>query len=531
MMAMKGLKRHGVKAWLAVTLLFALLLLPGNTSWAHALLLDSNPGDQQVLTHSPSVIWLRFSEPLQEGLFQIRLFNAQGKKITLSPQLDPHDPSRVVSAIPSLPNGTYTVSWNVVSEDGHPVAGAISFSVGHASSAKKAPLLAQDAHPLNWLSTSWHFISETALLLLGGLNWAAMWFSRNGFPSMKTLIRRKKRQIWLLFCVVLVDGILYVKTLPALDWTSGTMWLTSLKYHNVQMILGQLLLLLLLALPDMVEGWYLAVWLFLIFSFAFGGHVWSTSDFWTAWFLREVHTGAIALWLGILTYLILLYRLKREENLVLDERVLHSEVFHLASASALTILITGLWMVSVQSDWHLVIHGITLWISLLWGKLALFVVMLVIALVQTIIGRKKQVYNRFLLRIEWLIGVLVLFLGVWLSHSAFPAPIQRYDQILISHRQKAQVEIARLQTGRQPITVKLPLHSPEPERMTVRVSAPDHQVKFPSVPLKRNGSHQYTGTIPFTFSGTWRINIEAEYTDGTYGEWKDQVEIRGGEGP
>ncbi|MBH8608629.1 copper resistance protein CopC [Thermoactinomyces sp. CICC 10521] len=523
---MKRQQQHKITFGIVAILLFALSLLPGNTVLAHASLLDSSPGDHQILSRSPSFLRLHFSEPLQEGLYQVRLLDAQGKQIPLSPRTDRRDASRIITPLPSLPKGTYTVSWNVVSGDGHSVAGALTFSVGHPSPDQSAPLPTQKSASVNWLSTGWHFISETAVLLLGGLNWAVFLFSLHT-PSVKNRLGKKKSWLLLLFLVILADGILYMQTLAAGVGTEVA-WLTLLKSHYIQMIAGQLLLLLLLALPNMVEGWYLAVWLLLICSFAFGGHVWSVPDFWPALFLRIIHTGAIALWLGILAYLILLYRLKRTENITLNERVLHSEVFHLASTSALSILITGVWMVTVQSDWRLVPHG-GLWSALLWSKLTLFGLMLLIGLVQTINGRKKGTYRRSLLWLEWLAGVTVLFLGVWLSHSAYPAPIQRYDKILLSQEQKAQVTIARLQTGRQPIAVKLPPNSPEPERVTVQVSVTDRQVKFAPVLLQKKGSNEYSGTVSFTFNGKWRIYIEAEYPDGTYGEWKDEVEVQGGE--
>ncbi|MDN4592363.1 copper resistance CopC/CopD family protein [Polycladomyces subterraneus] len=528
---MKWLQPRGLKAFFLVTLLFALLFVPRTNCWAHAFLLESNPKDQQVLAHSPSQFWLRFSEPLQQGLFQIRLFDAQGREIDIEPHLDTKDPTRVVSSISSLPNGTYTIAWNVVSEDGHPVGGAITFSVGHPSDTKINPTFSTSSHFINWLSTVWHFLSETAILLIGGLKWVAQWFSRHRLPDLSSLVQRKTIRNWFLFCIVLIDGVLYVQTLPSLRWGASETWIALMDSHYIQMILVQLFLLMLVALPNMIEGWYLAIWLLLILSFAMGGHVWGTSHFWAAWLLRELHIVSIALWLGILTYLVLLYRWKRKENAFPDEKLLYSDVFFLASSSAMILFITGLWMVSVQSDWHKVIRTFTVWTSLLWVKITLFMVMLLIALVQTMMGRIKQTYNRFLLQLEWLIGVLVLFAGVWLSHSTFPIPVQHYEKTLISQQKTIRVEIAHLQVGHQPITVQFPFNSPIPERVTVQLSVPDKQVRLPSIVLKeKEEPHQYVGSVPFSFSGDWQIEIEAEYPDGTYNEWKDHVEIQGGEG-
>ena len=42
-------------------------------------------------------------------------------------------PSTTVSLPDGMANGTYVMSWRVISADGHPVAGSVLFSVGAAS--------------------------------------------------------------------------------------------------------------------------------------------------------------------------------------------------------------------------------------------------------------------------------------------------------------------------------------------------------------------------------------------------------------
>ncbi|MGW4059867.1 copper resistance CopC/CopD family protein [Amycolatopsis sp. NPDC004747] len=123
-----------------VLALLLLVLVPGTAS-AHAVLLATTPGNWQVVDASPHEISLRFNEPVDVGLAEIRLLGPRGDAVEGLPRpTHPGEQRDVVTvAVPNaLATGTHTVTYRVVSADSHPVQGAFSFSVGQPTRTSDA---------------------------------------------------------------------------------------------------------------------------------------------------------------------------------------------------------------------------------------------------------------------------------------------------------------------------------------------------------------------------------------------------------
>src|SRR5918992_1287695 len=83
---------------------------------AHALLVRSTPAANAVLAQPPVQVEIFFSEPLEEGLSSIRVFDSNNLSVDAGDvRVDPSDPTRLTVTLHSLPNGVYTVTWQVVS--------------------------------------------------------------------------------------------------------------------------------------------------------------------------------------------------------------------------------------------------------------------------------------------------------------------------------------------------------------------------------------------------------------------------------
>lgn len=123
------------------TALLLTLASPAAPAAAHAWLVDSSPAEGSVLELPPTEIRLQFNESVTpvESSFQL----ISGSELI---QLEPKHEGNVLSAaLPeSLPDGSYLAAWRVVSSDGHPVGGAISFTVGTASEEPPPPLSGHD---------------------------------------------------------------------------------------------------------------------------------------------------------------------------------------------------------------------------------------------------------------------------------------------------------------------------------------------------------------------------------------------------
>ncbi|AWZ05611.1 MULTISPECIES: copper resistance protein CopC [unclassified Streptomyces] len=103
---------------------------------AHAALTASDPGDGAVVAAAPAQITLSFSEGVAMNGDSIRVLDPQGKRVDTGELRDlcSGNTIRYGTALrPGLPDGTYTVAWQAISADSHPIAGAFTFSIGAPS--------------------------------------------------------------------------------------------------------------------------------------------------------------------------------------------------------------------------------------------------------------------------------------------------------------------------------------------------------------------------------------------------------------
>lgn len=130
--------RLGTATLLRLLLITAALLgtvLTG-TANAHAALTGSNPKDGAVLAVAPKDVTLTFSEQVALGNDSIRVLDPKSKRVDTGrlKNLGSGDLVKYgVDLHSGLPDGTYTVAWQAVSADSHPIAGAFTFSVGAPS--------------------------------------------------------------------------------------------------------------------------------------------------------------------------------------------------------------------------------------------------------------------------------------------------------------------------------------------------------------------------------------------------------------
>lgn len=120
-------RRLAVLAFLA----FALAVLaPPRPASAHAALVASEPMGNAFLRVPPGEISLTFSEPIAPGSSTVRLLDATGATLRVSPPSFPSDGHTMRATLPALGPGIYNVLWSNVSRvDGHSLSGAYPFTV------------------------------------------------------------------------------------------------------------------------------------------------------------------------------------------------------------------------------------------------------------------------------------------------------------------------------------------------------------------------------------------------------------------
>jgi copper transport protein len=120
---------------LAGALLAGLVLVLAPPASAHASLESSDPAADTVLTTSPASVDLVFNEAITLLPDSVRVFGPDGERADSGAVSHAHGDGATagVDLRPDLPDGTYLVSYRVVSADSHPVEGAYTFVVGHPS--------------------------------------------------------------------------------------------------------------------------------------------------------------------------------------------------------------------------------------------------------------------------------------------------------------------------------------------------------------------------------------------------------------
>ncbi|HEU4721115.1 MAG TPA: copper resistance protein CopC [Gemmatimonadaceae bacterium] len=105
----------------------------------HATLLSSEPAKGSTVASSPARIYLVFSEEVEPSLGAIRLVGPGGRVVQLKTTGDPRNVSALLAPVPApLAAGIWRVEWRIVSEDGHPIDGDFTFTVGEAGSGSAA---------------------------------------------------------------------------------------------------------------------------------------------------------------------------------------------------------------------------------------------------------------------------------------------------------------------------------------------------------------------------------------------------------
>ena len=125
---------------------------------AHAVVVGTEPADGDLLAEAPAEVAVRFNEPV--ALTRAQVLGPDGEDVLPSEEVESREDGLHLALPEDLAQGTYTVSYHVVSLDGHPIAGSLVFSVG-AVSASGATV---EDGTTGW---RWTFVAARVALYLG----------------------------------------------------------------------------------------------------------------------------------------------------------------------------------------------------------------------------------------------------------------------------------------------------------------------------------------------------------------------------
>lgn len=297
---------------------------------AHALVRSTEPAAESVVDAAPRQVVLRFSEPVEAAFGAVRVFRADGERVDDGRARHvPGDPRTVVVAlVPRLPDGTYTVSWRVVSADGHPISEAFLFHVGAPGAdapVALADVLAREkaSGPLAdvWLGVSRWLLFAGLVLLIGGLAFLPLiWDRGDALPEALAAARgRMLRAGWTVAVAATAMGavgqIAVAAGLPLHRALSPALLVELLRTRYGMAAMARLLLLALLAplawrARPRLRAWAWPALFVLAATPGLSGHAGTTEPAALHAVVDALHVMAAAVWLGGL--LLVRYALRPE---------------------------------------------------------------------------------------------------------------------------------------------------------------------------------------------------------------------------
>ncbi len=283
----------------------ALAVVLAAPAYGHAVVLHTVPADGALLESAPAEIVIRFNEPV--ALIEARVLDAAGNPAAARDAATARGRDLRITLPPALADGSYVVSYRVVSADSHPVGGSIVFSIGSVSGHLSAP--APGAGDGGWKAA---MIAIRALLYAGVLGGAgAVLYLLLVRPPGPLRAANARVASGLAaagtFAALLAGGIhgglllggpMSRLTDPAtwkIGWTSG--------YGTTALTAMIGLALVATGLRRQGPAWRLlarAGAFAALLSFALSGHVLTAGPRWLTAPVLVAHTAAVAFWIGAL---------------------------------------------------------------------------------------------------------------------------------------------------------------------------------------------------------------------------------------
>ena len=266
----------------AAFLALFLALWAGNAV-AHAVLLDTTPGDGARLTAPPSSVVLRFNETVSP--IAARLVDSAGGTRALAPVARG---AEIEIPLPSgLAPGGYYVAWRVASADTHPIAGTLTFAIGDAMAPAPPPSMAAD----DWRTASVAVRALRNLTLALGVGGAAF-LALVGAPRG----RRVRAALALAALAILANMVLAgARIAEAAPW-NGAAWYAGWASSAGSSALALTIGIAFAALPGRLGPW---IGLFLVGAgTALTGHAATAQPRWLFGAAQALHVAAAIFWLG-----------------------------------------------------------------------------------------------------------------------------------------------------------------------------------------------------------------------------------------
>ncbi|GHJ09885.1 hypothetical protein TPA0907_42520 [Micromonospora humidisoli] len=532
----RRLARLGAAAGLLVTLV-ALLLAPAGPASAHAVLSSSSPVASSVVPSAPSEVVLTFSESVRKVPDKVRVIAPDGSRADRG---EPRFEGSVVTigVDPAGPQGTYLVSYRVISADSHPVSGAFTYSVGAPSTPPTDAGSDSRADPVVGVGVKVaKYLGYAGLLLVVGpaLVLAALWplrLSRRGparllWSGVGLLAVATVVEVWMQVPYTAGGGLFDV-TGEGLSEVLGSGYGTT---HLIRLGLLAAAVFLLRPLTrgpvGRTDGIILtALGAAGLFTWPLAGHPAASPAPAVSVLVDAVHLGSMAVWLGGLVMLAG-FLLRRA-----DERELGAILpiwSRWAALAVAALLLAGVVQGLIEVASVEALTGTT-YGRLLLAKIGLFALVVAVAAYSRQLVRRRTAAARPLpvRRAVWVeLAVTAVILGVTATLVQTPparttvdggsgADAGYYSTTLTSPLYSLQVELDPAERGNNSMHLYAytPDNRPQPVvEWKATAALPSAGVEPIDIPLLKLTDNHATGEFSFPSAGEWQLRFTVRTSD------------------
>jgi len=294
-----------MKKFIAFLILGVLLFLPQVTE-AHATLIQSTPSPNSQLKEAPNKVVLSFNERLQRDLYYIKVYDSEGHLVSESTTKMSPDHTQLSVGLKKLKNGTYTVSYHVISADGHPVGSSYLFQVGNGSDLLNRPA-PEPANNGGQSGIAFSFYGIYELFFLAFAGWIFIGVLRREWIHQQKAGWYQALKLFFLISAVLLS---LSDSYGALSGLSGSQWGTYFFHTELGLIsLIRVLLAIIGVLILQRFRWLDGLWVVgMIALEAAVGHAAVFHPVPLTLVSDAVHLFAAAFWVGGLVFLLFHYK-------------------------------------------------------------------------------------------------------------------------------------------------------------------------------------------------------------------------------
>ena len=545
-----------MRKFLIILLLILSISIP--YAAAHPFTMKTSPNSASNAPEGITQVIVYFSEPVELDFSSLKVFDNNGDQIDNKDTKYFEDEKSLVVTTPSLENGIYTVTSNVLSKvDGHLVPGAFIFGVGDVIVPKQQLSPSELVFLPEAGSRFPGLVGQTIVL---GVVIASILIWRT---QSKQLIRKELDKLEYFhhgkFMTITGIGLVLIFASNILMLAVQTIRLETSVFEVIKTNFGNMWLIRMTITVILLGLWFrmdrkknlsiknkipmLAATLGLIGTSSLIGHGAASGET-PAVILDYIHNFVAAVWIGGIIYFVFtllptfsqLEETKREKmTLVLIPRF--SIMFIVAVG---VVIITGptlMWF--LESDVGLITESV-------YGKLILVKISIAAIMVglgayfQFKIQKKAEkdlqsgsiaVYKKLKrsLKFDVILGIILLGVVALLANGTLPAgEIKQADAqkvsydfstIEFSENTKFDIKIAPFSSGANTILVKISNFENKPlydsDQIKVKISNPQRNIFPIEIPMKiikqeENRPVEFQGDLTFGFSGQWQVEIETQ---------------------